>query len=76
MHLHAQWQLDFFNSQHSVTQMNGSEHQVLPEGVQRVKAAICQACEMCREVSQQEFPNSAGKVATHTAEIERIIGEA
>jgi prolyl-tRNA editing enzyme YbaK/EbsC (Cys-tRNA(Pro) deacylase) len=30
----------FFNSQHSVTKMSGSEHQVLPEGVQRVKAAL------------------------------------
>ena len=30
----------FFNSQHNVTKMSPSEHQVLPEGVQRVKAAL------------------------------------
>lgn len=30
----------FFNSPHSVTKMNPSEHQVLPEGVQRVRAAL------------------------------------
>lgn len=40
MHLHAQWRLYCFNSQHSVTKMSPSEHQVLPEGVQRVKAAL------------------------------------
>ena len=39
MHLHAQWKL-VFNSQHSVTKMSPSEHQVLPEGVQRVQAAL------------------------------------
>ncbi len=30
----------FFNSKQSVTKMSTSEHQVLPEGVQRVKAAL------------------------------------
>ena len=39
MHLHAQWKL-VFNSQHSVNKMSQSEHQVLPEGVQRVQAAL------------------------------------
>lgn len=40
MQLHAQWRFVFFNSLHNVTKMSSSEHQVLPEGVQRVKAAL------------------------------------
>ena len=39
MYLHAQWKL-VINSQHSVTKMSPSEHQVLSEGVQRVQAAL------------------------------------
>jgi hypothetical protein len=44
--------------------------------LQRVKAAVVQACEMCRVVAEKDFPASAPEVNKHCAEIERIIGEA
>ncbi len=40
MHLHAQLDIVFFNSRHSVTKMRPSEHQVLPVEVQGVKAVL------------------------------------
>ena len=41
-----------------------------------VKAAMVQACEMCRTMATKEFPDSATKVSEYCTEIERIIGEA
>jgi hypothetical protein len=44
--------------------------------IERGRKALRHACEMCRRVSEKEFPNSAAEVAKHCAEIERVIGEA
>ncbi len=39
MHLHAQWRV-YFHELHIDAKMSPSQHQLLPEGVQRVKAAL------------------------------------
>ena len=44
--------------------------------IDRGKKALRHACEMCRRVSEKEFPNSASEVARHCDEIEKAIGEA
>ena len=49
---------------------------VMQHDIERGKKALRHACEMCRRVSEKEFPNSASEVARHCDEIEKAIGEA
>ena len=58
----------------AVTESIGAIH-AASDDVQRIKAAALTACQMCREISKAELPNSAEAVGKHCDEIERIIRE-
>lgn len=41
--------------------------------MKRMKRAAVRACEMCRTIANNEFPNSAAKIDEHCTEIEKLI---
>ena len=66
--IHEQPQGVVMQATHHLTEMR--------QDIDRGKQALRLYCQICREVSAREFPNSAAEVARHCDEIEKTINEA